>query len=288
LRNRNTQRMANNHMVARLVELYGYRELIENLVIRDLKVRYKNSVLGFLWSLVNPLLLMLVFTTVFTVMLPNWQVPNFPVFILCALLPWNFFSASLMGSIHSISGNGHLIKKVYFPAEILTISTVISNLVNLLLALPVLFVFMILFGVPLTMSLLYLPLIIVVQVAFTLGIAFILATMNVFYRDTGMIMDVMLQAWFFVTPIFYPIEILPEWAMVLNLALPVRRLVYILNPMASIIASYRSVLYGFPDGSPPTAPALDFFMRTAVTALLCLAAGYLFFSRFSRRFAEEV
>jgi ABC-type polysaccharide/polyol phosphate export permease len=275
-------------MTARLIELYGYRELIENLVIRDLKVRYKNSVLGFLWSLVNPLLLMIVFTAVFTVMLPSWQVPNFPVFILCALLPWNFFNTSLIGAIHSISGNGHLIKKVYFPTEILPISTVMSNLANFLLALPVLFLFMFVFRVPITANILYLPLIIIVQVVFMLGVALVLATLNVFYRDTSVIMEVLLQAWFFVTPIFYPIEVLPEWTTVLNLALPVRRLVYILNPMASIIASYRSVLYGFADGSPPAPPAFDFFARTALTAILCLGIGYLIFTRFCRRFAEEV
>ena len=117
-------------MISRLRELYRHRELIENLVVRDLKVRYKNSVLGFVWSLLNPLLLMVVFTIVFTIMLPNLTIPKFPVFVMCALLPWNFFNTSVMSALNSIVHNGHLIKKVYFPREVLPISTVLSNFVN--------------------------------------------------------------------------------------------------------------------------------------------------------------
>lgn len=273
---------------ARVRELLGYRELVENLVIRDLKVRYKHSALGFLWSLVNPLLLMLVFTVVFTVMLPDVDIPRFPVFVLCALLPWNFFSTSLAGAVHSITQNGHLVKKIYFPREILPISTVFSNLANFLLALPVLFVLALALGQPLSPWLIYLPVIVAVQVVFTVGVALVLATLNVFYRDTAVILEVIMQAWFFLTPVFYPIGILPEWKVLLNVALPVRRLVYILNPMASIIANYRSVIYGFVDGSPPAPPAWDFFSRTAVTAVLVLALGYWMFTRFSHRFGEEV
>jgi len=275
-------------MTARLRTLWHYHELVENLVIRDLKVRYKNSLLGFLWSLLNPLLLMMVFTVVFTVMLPNANIPRYPVFMLCALLPWNFFTSSLTGGVHSITQNGHLIKKVYFPREVLPISVVFSNLTNMLLALPVLFVLVWVSGGQFYVHLLYLPLVIAVQVCFTIGVCLILATLNVFYRDTGVIMDVVIQAWFFLTPVFYPVDLLPEWRTILGLAMPVRRLVYILNPMASIIATYRSVIYGFTNGSPPAAPALDFFSRTALTAVLMLALGYWFFSRYSHRFGEEV
>jgi len=275
-------------MIAKLRELLGYRELIESLVVRDLKVRYKNSILGFLWSLVNPLLLMTVFTVVFTIMLPNVSIPKFPVFVLCALLPWNFFHTSVIGATNSIVQNGHLIKKVYFPREVLPIATVLSNLANFMLALPVLFLFIIIFRVPLTIWLLYLPLVMAVQLAFTIGIALILATVNVFYRDTGVIMEVLMQAWFFLTPVFYPVDILPEWRTLWGIALPIRRLTYILNPMASIIASYRSVLYGFTDGSPPAPPALDFFSRTIVTSLVFLVVGYVIFTRYSPRFGEEV
>lgn len=275
-------------MMARIRELLAYRELVENLVVRDLKVRYKSSVLGFLWSLVNPLLLMGVFTIVFTVMLPNMTIPKFPVFVLCALLPWNFFSRSVATALNSIVENGNLVKKVYFPREILPISTVLSSFVNFLLSFIVLFVLLLAFRVPITIWLAYLPLIMLVQVAFTTGIALILATLNVFYRDTGVIMEVIMQAWFFLTPVFYPITLLPEWREVWGVAVPIRRLTYILNPMASIIASYRSVLYGFTNGSPPAPPALDFFSRTILTSLVFLLVGYCLFARYSRRFAEEV
>jgi ABC-type polysaccharide/polyol phosphate export permease len=272
----------------RLRQLLAYHELAENLVIRDLKVRYKSSVLGFLWSLLNPLLLMLVFTVVFTIMLPNYSVPNFPAFVLCALLPWNFFTTSVMGAITSISGSGHLVKKVYFPREILTISSVLANFVNFCLALPVLFVLFALFGIPFTVWLLYLPLVMIVQLLFTLGVGFLLATLNVFYRDTSVIMEVVMQAWFFLTPVFYPIDLLPATANVLGLILPLRRLLYILNPMASIIASYRSILYGFVDGSGPAAPGWDFFLRTAITSVIAFVVGYAVFVKHSARFAEEV
>ncbi len=275
-------------MTAKLRELFGYRELLENLVIRDLKVRYKNSVLGFLWSLLNPLLLMMVFTVVFTVMIPNANIPRFPVFVLCALLPWNFFTSSLTGAVNSITQNGHLVKKVYFPREILPISVVFSNLANFLLALPVLLALVLISGGGFTVWLLYIPVVMAVQVCFTVGVSLVLATLNVFYRDTAIIMDVVIQAWFFLTPVFYPVDLLPEWKVILGLALPIRRLVYILNPMASIIATYRSVIYGFTNGSPPAPPALDFFSRTALTSVLVLVAGYWIFTRYSHRFGEEV
>lgn len=275
-------------MIRRVSELLSYREMVENLVLRDLKIRYKGSVLGFLWSLVNPLLLMLVFTVVFTIMLPNFQIPNFPAFVLCALLPWNFFATSVTMAISSITGNSNLIKKVYFPREILTISSVMANFVNFLLALPVLLAFILLFGRPLTVWIAYLPLLMIAQVAFTLGVALVLATANVFYRDTTVIMEVLLQAWFFLTPVFYPIDLLPLSVEVAGMALPLRRLTYILNPMASIIASYRSILYGFTNGSPPAPPAADFLVRTVITCFIALLVGYRIFTRYSDRFAEEV
>lgn len=275
-------------MISRLGALWAYRELIGNLVARDLKVRYKHSALGYIWSLLNPLLLMTVFTLVFTLMIPNLHVPDFPVFILCALLPWNFFNTAVMGAVQSISGSGHLIKQVYFPREILTIASVLANFVNFLLSLPILLLLVIVFRIPFTIWLLYLPLIMLVHVVFTLGISLALATANVFYRDTTVIMEVVMQAWFFLTPIFYPIDLLPEWGHPLGIAIPIRRLTYILNPMASIIASYRSVLYGFTNGSPPAPPAPDFFLRTMATCAICFVLGYAVFTRYSSRFAEEV
>ncbi len=264
--------------------LLQYHDLIRNLVIRDLKVRYKNSVLGILWSLMNPLLMMMVFTVVFTVMAPvrSASVQNFPVFVLCGLLPWNFFAASVMGSTVSIVANAPLIKKVYFPREVLPISIVLANLVNFLIALIILFGMILLFHIPLTIWLLYLPVIILIQMIFALGIGFFLATINVFYRDTQQIMDVLMLAWFFMTPIFYPIDILPRNYDLFGFTLDLWRLAYILNPMASLIGSYRVILYS---GAPP---ALDFLTRTAVTAGLVFLIGWIVFNRYSWRFAEEL
>jgi len=265
-----------------LHELVQCRELILNLTIRELKARYKSSVLGFLWSLLNPLGMMLVFTFVFTVMAPNVQMEKYPLFLLCGLLPWNFFSAGVMASVNSIVGNSNLVKKVYFPREALPISTVFANLVNFLLGLVVLFVALFVFRARFSPWLWLLPVVILIQTCFILGIAFILSTVNVFYRDTIMIMDVVMLAWFFLTPVIYPIESLPTSYTVLGVTLNIHRLMYILNPMASLIAAYRDLLYwGYRTD-------LDFLLRTAVTTLAILAFGYWFFVRFSSRFGEEV
>ena len=137
-----------------------YRELLRNLVVRDLKARYKNSVLGFFWSLLNPLGMMLVFTFVFTVLTPNTQMPKYPIFFLCGFLPWQFFSAAVMTSLYSIIGNGTLVNKVYFPREILPTSTVLAHLVNLLLALLVLFGALLVTRTPLSPYIWLLPVVI--------------------------------------------------------------------------------------------------------------------------------
>jgi lipopolysaccharide transport system permease protein len=273
-------------VAAYLVELWHYRELLRNLVVRDLKVRYRNSVLGVLWSLANPLLMMAVFTVVFTVMTPTTSIRKFPIFILCGLLPWNFFSASVIGSIRSIVDNAPLIRKVYFPREVLPISVVLSSLVNFLFGLIVLFAFILAFQLPLTPWALLLPVVIAVQVIFTSGVALILATVNVFYRDTQVIMEVAMLAWFFMTPIFYPIDILPHNYHLWGLSIDVWRWMRILNPMASLTATYRVILYGVGFGG--AAPAFDFFLRTTVTALGVLVIGALVFYRYSRVFGEEV
>ena len=275
-------------MKASLRELWRYRELARELVVRDLKLRYKSSVLGYLWSLLNPLLLMVVFTLVFTVMLPNVSVADYPVFVLCGLLPWNFFAASTTTSVNSVLSHANLIKKVYFPREILPISNVLANGVNFALSLVVLFAAILLSGRQIRWVAVYLPAVMLVQLLFTLGIAFVLSTVNVYYRDTSVIMDVLMQAWFFVTPVFYPIDVLPEAVHLFGQVAHLRRLVYIVNPMASIVATYRSILYGQVGGGPPGPPGWDFLSRTALTALATCVVGYAVFRRHSRRFAEEL
>jgi ABC-type polysaccharide/polyol phosphate export permease len=273
-------------MLAHLTELVRFQDLIRNLVARDLKVRYKNSVLGILWSWLNPLFMMAVYTVVFTVMQPTrvGEVPveQFPAFILCALLPWNFFSSAVIQSVDSIIQNANLVKKVYFPREILPLAVVLSNLINFGISLLVLFPILLIFGVPLTWWMLYLPLIIFLQLCFITGIAFFLSTLNVFYRDTKVIMNVAIMAWFFVTPVFYPMDVLPRSREVLGVTIDIHRWTRILNPMASLVAAYRDVLYwGRRIGT-------DFLARTAVTSVVILVIGYVIFSKYSRLFGEEV
>ena len=265
----------------RMRELWDFRELTQNLVARNLKVRYRNSVLGVVWSLLNPLLMMLVFTAVFTVMRGE-DVGIYPVFILVGLLPWQFFANSVGGATGSIVSNAPLINKVYFPREILVLSEVLSQLVNFLIALLVLVPILLLFHIAFTPWILLLPLMIVIQFIFTLGIAFIVATANVFYRDVQMIMEVVLLAGFFLTPVFYSLDILPRSYQLFGINLDIWRLVRYLNPMASIIDNYRVIVfYGAP-------PAWDFVFRTFITAIFFLATGLFVFYRYHTRFSEEV
>jgi ABC-type polysaccharide/polyol phosphate export permease len=206
--------------------------------------------------------------------------------VLCGILPWNFFSFSVIGSIRSIVDNAPLVSKVYFPREVLPISVVLANLINFVIALSVLFIFILIFQIPLTGWILLLPLVIAVQVIFMVGISLILATVNVFYRDTQVIMEVLMQAWFFLTPIFYPVEILPRNYQLWGVGVDVFRWMNIFNPMASIIATYRVILYGTGTGGAP--PDVYFFIRTLLTAVGILVIGAVIFYRYSPAFGEEV
>lgn len=276
------------HSIAqRLGELWSYRHLVGNLVIRDLKVRYKNSALGFLWSLVSPLLMMVVFWLVFSYFMAGpGAPPKYHVFVLVAILPWNWFAAAVSGGIYSIVNSASLINKVYFPREVLPASLVLSELINFLLALPVLLLIIVASGIPLTRYAAWVPVIIVIQLMFTMGVVLVLATANVYYRDTGMIMDVVLLAWFFMTPIIYDISRFSETSLP-RLGITAEQFMYYVNPMASLISSYRVVLYGSATG-PPGPPAYDFLLRTTVTSVAVLVLGYWIFQRHSHRFGEEV
>jgi ABC-type polysaccharide/polyol phosphate export permease len=265
-----------------LAEVWQYRELLINLTARDLKVRYKNSVLGIAWSLLNPILMMLVLTLVYTVMLGQSNRRDYAAFILCGLLPWNFFSASIMGGTGSVVNNAYLIKKIYFPRLVLPTSLMLSNLVNFLIALPVYFVLAWLLGVRFTPYVLFLPIVIAVEMIFIEGMSLLLSAANVFYRDVQQVMEVIILAWFFLTPVIWDVSLLPASRVILGVEVPVQRLTYILNPMASIVATYRDILYyGRPIG-------WDFFLRTVLTSLIVLLLGFVVFNRLKGRFAEEV
>ncbi len=256
-----------------LAELLAYRELVWNLILRDLKARYKSSFLGYLWSLVNPLLMMTVFTVLFKFLLKS-PIPNFPVFIIVALLPWNFCASSVTGAVTCLTAQGNLIKKVYFPREAIPIALVLANLINFLLALPAMFLIMLLLNAHFQPAAALFPLIALIETLFLLGLAFFLSALNVFFRDTQVITEVFLLAWFFLTPIFYRLGDIVD--------VQLARLVRWLNPMASLVDFYRDIFYlgGL--------PGWDAIVRTLVTALFVLLAGYIFFLHLSPRFGEEL
>jgi len=187
-----------------------------------------------------------------------------------------------MGGTGSIISNSYLIKKVYFPRVVLPTSIMLSSLVNFLIALPVYFVLSSLLGVRLTPYVLFLPIVIVAEMIFIEGVSLLLSSVNVFYRDVQQIMEVVILAWFFLTPVIWDVNTLPASRTIMGMEVPVQRLVYIFNPMASIIGAYRDLLYY---GRPI---AWDFFMRTVFTSLIVLVLGFFVFNRLKGRFAEEV
>ncbi|MBI4213688.1 MAG: ABC transporter permease [Chloroflexi bacterium] len=257
----------------RPAELYRYRELLGNQVARDLKARYRGTALGFFWCLLNPLLTTAILTLLFTVLMRGASIPNFAAFALIGVLAWNWHATALVAGINSITSQSNLMAKAYFPREVLPLSAVLSNGLNFLFALPTAIVLLVFSGVPIGWALLLLPFVFVIQAALSAGFALLLATANVFYRDTSIIMESLLLAWFFLTPIFYrPQDLFPQY----------ERLMYILNPVASVIAMYRDLLYS---GSVPD-PL--FVLRSGAQALVLLLVGWALFARFADRFVEEL
>jgi ABC-type polysaccharide/polyol phosphate export permease len=268
-------------------ELRQYRYLLVNLVVRDLKARYKNSVLGILWSVLNPLFLMLVFTILFTV-LANNQIRQYPIFVLVGLIPWNFFSGSLISGTTAVTGNSSLVKKVYFPRELLPVSSLLSNLVNFLFAFLVLIIFLYIFGIGLTVHALWVPAILLTQLIFTLGLALLLGSLTVFYRDVLMILEVVMLAWFFLTPVFYSLELFGDTATLFGVTFNPAQVMRWINPMASIIDGYRTVLWGTYDSAGPVSMNPAYLLRTFVTAVIVLIVGYGVFSRLNPLFGEKL
>jgi len=227
-----------------------------------------------MWSLLNPLLMMLVFTFVFTQLIGVvGTIENFPVFVLIGLLSWNWTATSVAAGTKAITDNAPLINKVYFPRMLLPVSVVLSHMIHYILALPVLLVFMGIYGISFSPWLVYLPVIIMVQTVFLIALVLILSALHVYFRDTIVLVEVGLTAWFFMTPIFYRVEdVVPDLV----------QWMYWLNPMASIIAELHTVLYY---GSVPD-PL--FMARTLVTALVLLVIGYVLFSRVSKHIGEHL
>jgi lipopolysaccharide transport system permease protein len=282
-------------VMPKLRQIWSYRELIRNLVLRDLRVRYKGSALGYLWTQLAPLLLMLVFWFVFSAIFQT-GIAMFPIFLIVALLPWNYCAEAIASGTRSIIDSANLIKKVYFPREVLPVVSVLSSMVNYILSLPMMLLVMFvvqIFYPPLdalgqlnfSWTIAYLPLLIIIQSLFLYGVVLFLSAMAVFFRDTVHLIGVLLQFWFFLTPVFYSLE-------TLGVSENVARVIRWANPMASLVEFYREILYGNPVGigaiPTPAVPAPDSVLRVLVTALIVLAVGYWFFQRHSGQFGEEI
>lgn len=258
-------------MIQSIQELVRFKFFLKNLVARDLRVRYKGSVLGFFWSLANPLLMMLILSIVFSVAF-RISIPKYPVFLLCGLLPWNFFAISLSNATGSVVGHAGLVKKVAFPREILPLSSVMANFVHFFIGFLILLVFLFFFRVKLTPLIIAVPILMTVQFILVLGLSMILSSLNVFYRDVQQILEVLLLMGFYLTPVFYSLDMVPN---------RFHRL-YFINPMASIVTLYRNLLF---DGIIPSWKITGIAL---IISLLALVIGYLVFSHYKFRFAEEL
>ena len=264
-------------MLASLRSLFRYRALIASLVARELKARYRGSALGFVWSFVNPLLLLLIYTFVFKVVMPGAHPPElepFALFLFCGILPWTWFSSSLLESANVLIAGGNLIKKVLFPAEVLPIVSVLAGLVNFCLGLPILAVFLIYYRVSLwPTDLLWFPLIVLIQLVLTTGLALLVSALTVHFRDVRDLLANLLTLWFFATPIIYPITQAPE---------RVRRLLN-LNPFTHLAIAYQEVLF-----RPGPFDQVNRLIAVGIASIVVFLVGYFVFDRLRDTFAEEV
>jgi len=251
-------------------QMMRYRALLWALVIRHLAIRYRGSMLGFLWSFLNPLCLMLVYVLVFKYYIRFNQVEHYTVFMFCGLLPWIWVTSALSEGTSAVVGGGHLITKSMFPPQILPTVSVLTSMINFLLSLPLLVIFMLGSGIPLPWTVLLLPFVVVGQALFLLGIVWALSALNVFFRDVQHIVGNLLSFLFFLCPIVYPASVVPpRFAPLLHL-----------NPLSLLTQFYHQILI---DGVVPDAWSVGYF--TVVTALV-LVAGSMIFQRYREHFAE--
>lgn len=255
-------------MLRQFLKIFRYTELIKALVNRDLKVRYKNSILGYAWTWLDPLMSMFVFILIFEVIL-QFNIPNFPVYLLSALIPWTFFSNSISGSVGSITGNVSIIKRVYYPREIFPLTVMLSEGVNMFLGLLVLIPVILIFGIAITPKILLLPVPIVLLFVFTFGLCAACSLVNVFFRDMAYIIPFVLRLWFFMTPIFWdPVGRIPPEHLekFMNIYMP-------LNPMAVVMALFRAALMG------REIPGLHFVGAALFWCVLSVWLGYRVFKK---------
>ncbi len=250
-----------------------YKELLEELTKREIKQRYKQSVLGYAWVILNPFFQMLVMAFVFQYLLRfnNLGVP-YPIFLFAGLLPWNLFSSSVSSSVNALVANSGLLTKIYFPREIFVASTILAKMVDFFLASTVFILMMLFYHIPFTPYMLWFFPILLIQMIFTYGFSLILAAFNLFYRDIQYLLSLVLLMWMYLTPVIYPVEIFPEHY----------RWIFKINPMAVFINAYRQVLLG---GANPNFTSLGIGL---VFSLVMLVVGQWVFKRLEGQFADVV
>lgn len=253
-------------------EIYEYREMIYSLVKRDLRGRYKGSVLGFFWTFLNPLLQLLVYTLVFSIIMRS-NIEQYYIFLFVALVPWIFFSSSITGGSTSVQASADMVKKIYFPREVMPISYVTSAFVNMLLTFLVVFAVLIISGFGINFhALLYLPIIMLVEYILSLGFALLSSALTVYFRDLAYILGIITMAWQYLTPVMYSEEMIPEDL------LPI----WGLNPMTPIIQAYRDILYY------KEIPEIGTLLHATIFGILILVIGLIVFKHLQKGFAEEL
>ncbi|MBB2182839.1 ABC transporter permease [Lachnospiraceae bacterium MD1] len=253
-------------------ELYSYRQMIYSLVKRDLRGRYKGSVLGFLWTFINPLLQLAVYTLVFSVIMKT-GIERFYLFLFVGLVPWMFFSTCLTGGASCIMAQQDMVKKIYFPREVLPISYVISQFINMLLTFIIIFLVVIISGIGINfIAVLYLPVIMLVEFILALGVAMLVSALTVYFRDLEYILGIISMAWMYLTPIIYSEDFVPKEI----------KPIFNLNPMKPIITAYRDILYY------KQIPQIGTLLHAFLLGVVVLILGSLVFSKLKRHFAEEL
>lgn len=252
--------------------LWQYRELLLNLTIREIKARYKQSILGYFWVILNPFFQMLVMAFVFSKILRfklDYNIP-YTLFLYSGILPWSLFVNSVSSSMGSLISNASLIRKIYFPREIFLLATTFAKIVDFFLASSIFFLFMVIYKVSFSSLLPFFIFIFFIQIIFSLGISFFLAPFNLFYRDVKYLMNLVFQLWFYLTPVIYPVEAMPKKM----------RIIFQLNPMSVLINAYRRSFFG---GGTLNFSSLTLALLLSSTLFL---AGYYFFKKTERMFAD--
>ncbi|MCB9437114.1 MAG: ABC transporter permease [Anaerolineales bacterium] len=265
---------SNGWVSLHLKEVWAYRELLYFLTWRDIKVRYKQTVLGAAWAIIQPFFTMVVFSLFFgnLAQIPSDGVP-YPIFSYTALVPWTFFAAALGASSNSLVGSANLIKKIYFPRLVIPISSVISGSVDFLLAFAVLLIMMLVFGIFPTANVIFLPFLLLLAVMTSLGIGLWLSAMNVQFRDVRYTVPFITQFWLFATPIAYPSSLIEDDLL---------RTIYGINPMTGVVEGFRWALLG-----TDTAPG-PIIIVSFLAATLLLVSGMFYFRRMEKTFADVV